>query len=73
MTSQPKFVFSTHDKNIYMNFKLKNINEKIMISDDEIYKILCNMNQKDIKLLGLKQKNILPKILFSMFYPSYHQ
>lgn len=69
MTSQPKFVFSTHDKNIYMNFKLKNINEKIMISDDEIYKILCNMNQKDIKLLGLKQKNILPKNLIFNVLP----
>lgn len=69
MTSQPKFVFSTHDKNIYMNFKLKNINEKIMISDDEIYKILCNMNAKDIKLLGLKQKNILPKNLIFNILP----
>ena len=62
-SSQPKFLYSTHDKNIYMNFKLKNINEKIILSDDEIYKILCNMTTKDVKCMGLHAAHICPKDL----------
>lgn len=61
--SQPKFMYSTNDKNIYMNFKIKNVNERIILSDDEIYKILCNMTNKDIKCLGLRSAYICPKDL----------
>ena len=61
--SQPRFIYSTNDKNIYMNFKMKNVNEKIILSDDEIYKILCNMTTKDIKCMGLRSIHICPKDL----------
>lgn len=60
---QPKFVFSNTDKNIYMNFKLKHSTERVLLSDDEIFKLFCNMNSKDIKILGLQSKNIEPKDL----------
>ena len=69
MTTQPKFIFSTHDKNIYMNFKFKSVNEKIILSDDEIYKIFCNMNSKDIKIMGLKEKHITPQNLIFNVLP----
>ena len=68
-TSQPKFTHSTHDKNIYMNFKLKTSNQKILLSDDEIYKLFCNMISKDIKYLGLRQQHITPKDLIFNVLP----
>lgn len=54
---QPKYVFNNTDKTIQMCFRLQENNhvERIQLTDDEIYKIFANMNDRDIKLLGLKE------------------
>lgn len=67
--SQPKFIFSTQDKTIYMNFRIDNENNKVTISDDEIFKIFQNISTSDIQLLGLNPQKFHPKDLVMSYLP----
>ncbi len=61
--SQPKYIFSTTEKQIYMNFKINGEVTRIQMFEQEIYKIFSNISQRDVYLLGLNGNNFHPKNL----------
>ena len=62
-TFQPKYIFSTSEKQIYMNFKVDQEVTRIPMFENEIYKIFSNIPPNDISLLGLDLKHFHPKNL----------
>lgn len=62
-TFQPKYIFSTSEKQIYMNFKVDQEVTRIPMFENEIYKIFSNIPPHDISLLGLDLKHFHPKNL----------
>lgn len=66
---QPKFIFSTSDKFIYMIFKINGETTKIQMFENEIYKIFSNIIVEDIHLLGLNKDIFHPKNLIINVLP----
>jgi DNA-directed RNA polymerase beta' subunit len=66
---QPKYIFSTSEKQIYMIFKMNGDVTRIQINEQEIYKIFSNISQEDIYLLGLNRNNFHPKNLVIHLLP----
>lgn len=62
-TFQPKYIFSTSEKQIYMNFKTEQEVARVPMFENEIYKIFSNVCQEDINLLGLDIQHFHPKNL----------
>lgn len=62
-TLQPKYIFSTSEKQIYMIFKMNGDVTRIQMFEQEIYKIFSNISTMDIELLGLNHNNFHPKNL----------
>lgn len=60
---QPKYIFSTSEKQIYMIFKMNGEITRIQMFEQEIYKIFSNISPQDVELLGLDQNNFHPKNL----------
>ena len=61
--SQPKYIFSTSEKQIYMIFKINGEITRIQMFEQEIYKMFSNITSHDIYLLGLNQNDFHPKNL----------
>lgn len=68
-TTQPKYIFSTTEKQIYMMFKFNGEIERIQMYESEIYKIFGNISNQDIELLGLDINNFHPKNLILSTLP----
>ena len=66
---QPKYIFSTSDKFIYMIFKINGETTKIQMFENEIYKIFSNIIPDDIHLLGLNKDLFHPKNLIINVLP----
>ena len=66
---QPKYIFSTSDKFIYMIFKINGETTKIQMFENEIYKIFSNVIADDIHLLGLNKDLFHPKNLIINVLP----
>ena len=60
---QPKYIFSTSEKQIYMIVKRNGEQNRIQVNEDEIYKIFSNICKEDIELLGLDPNKFHPKSL----------
>lgn len=67
--SQPKYIFSTTEKQIYMIFKMNGEITRIQINEQEIYKIFSNISKDDVYLLGLNRNNFHPKNLVIHLLP----
>lgn len=67
--TQPKYIFSTTDKQIYMIFKIDGENTRIQMFENEIYKIFSNMLISDIEIMGLNAKHFHPKNLILSVLP----
>ena len=68
-TCQPKYIFATMDRQIYMIFKIDGENTRIQMFENEIYKIFSNMKEDDIELMGLNKENFHPKNLIISVLP----
>lgn len=66
---QPKYVFSTSEKQIYMIFKSNGEQNRIQVFENEIYKIFSNISKEDIDLLGLNSEKFHPKNLIINVLP----
>jgi len=66
---QPKYIFSTSEKQIYMIIKRNGEQNRIQVFEDEIYKIFSNICKEDIELLGLDSKSFHPKNLVLNILP----
>tara|TARA_B100001248_G_C27398526_1_gene467746 strand:+ start:3990 stop:6692 length:2703 start_codon:yes stop_codon:yes gene_type:complete len=62
-TLQPKYIFQTTEKQIYMIFKINGEVTRIPMFENEIYKLISNISDDDLKLLGIFSKNFHPKNL----------
>lgn len=67
--SQPKFVFSSTEKIVYMIFKNDGEQVRIMLSESEIRQILENIIREDIQLLGFDPDVSHPKNLILTILP----
>jgi DNA-directed RNA polymerase beta' subunit len=65
-TIQPKYVFSSTEKIIYMIFKNEG---RIVLSETEVKNILTNIRQEDIELLGFNPQTCHPKNLILTVLP----
>lgn len=68
-TYQPKYIFATMDKQIYMIFKIDGDNTRIQMFENEIYKIFSNMRMEDIGMIGLNANTFHPKSLIISVLP----
>ena len=66
---QPKYVFSSHDKHIYMVFKFDNDQTRIQMTETEIRKIFENMSDITINLMGFDKKFFHPRNLIMTSLP----
>jgi DNA-directed RNA polymerase beta' subunit len=66
-TIQPKYVFSSTEKIIYMVFK--NEGTRIVLSETEVRKVLTNIRDEDIRLLGFDPQYCHPKNLILTVLP----
>lgn len=66
-TIQPKYVFSSTEKIIYMVFK--NEGTRIVLSETDTKNILTKINTEDIQLLGFNPKTFHPKNLILSVLP----
>lgn len=66
-TIQPKYVFSSTEKIIYMVFK--NEGTRIVLSESDVRTILTNIRREDIQLLGFNPDNCHPKNLILTVLP----
>lgn len=65
---QPKIFFAVKECNLYMVYKTKEANHKILLTPDEIKKIFDNVPDDDIRLLGFNPEHTHPKnLIFSVF------
>lgn len=68
-TMQPRYVFSTTDRQIYMNFKVDGENSRIHMLETEIKKIFENISEGDIKVLGFHPEHFHPRSLIISVLP----
>ena len=68
-TIQPRYVFSSQDRFIYMIFKMDGESSRIQMVENEIYKIFENVERKDIVLLGFDPNHFHPKNLVLTVLP----
>lgn len=68
-TFQPKYIFSTSEKQIYMIFKIEGEIQRMPMFENEIYNIFRNMKNEDIVLLGLGTEHFHPKNLIIQTLP----
>lgn len=68
-TIQPRYVFSSHDRFIYMIFKMDGESSRIQMVENEIYKIFENVERQDIVLLGFDPEHFHPKNLVLTMLP----
>ena len=66
---QPKYIFSTTEKHIYMIFKINGETTRIQMFENEIYKVFSNIIPNDINLLGLNKDLFHPKNLIINVLP----
>ena len=66
-TIQPKYVFSSTEKIIYMVFK--NEGTRIVLSETDVRTILTNIREEDIRLLGFDPQYCHPKNLILTVLP----
>lgn len=66
-TTQPKYVFSSTEKIIYMVFK--NEGTRIVLQETDVKNILTNISTEDIRLLGFDPENCHPKNLVLSVLP----
>lgn len=67
--SQPRYIFSTTEKHVYMIFKSNGEIMRIQMFENEIYKIFSNIVPDDIRLLGLNKEIFHPKNLIINVLP----
>ena len=68
-TIQPKYIFNTHEENIYMVSTTSKNHIKTQLQEYEIYKIFENIPDENIHLFGLNPKLIHPKNLIITILP----
>lgn len=68
-TMQPRYVFSSQDRYIYMIFKIDGESSRIQMMENEIYKIFENVDRDDISLLGFDPEHFHPKSLVLTVLP----
>lgn len=68
-TVQPRYVFNTTDRQIYMNFKIEGENSRIQMLESEIKKIFENISDDDITILGFNAEHFHPKSLIISVLP----
>ena len=68
-TMQPRYVFSSQDRFIYMIFKMDGECTRIQMVENEIHKIFENVERKDIVLLGFDPEHFHPKNLVLTMLP----
>lgn len=68
-TMQPRYVFCTTDRQIYMNFKVDGENSRIHMLETEIKKILENLSEEDIRVLGFQPEHFHPRSLIISVLP----
>jgi len=68
-TIQPRYVFSAQDRMIYMVFKLDGELSKMQMSENEVNKILDNIENPDVALLGFYPKYFHPRNLILTVLP----
>ena len=60
---QPKFVFSSQDRNIYMMFKMEGEVTRIHMNEKEIFEIFEKITKEDVRLLGFNPAFFHPRDL----------
>ena len=68
-TIQPRYVFSSQDRFIYMIFKMDGENSRVQMLENEIYKIFENVERSDVVLLGFDPEHFHPKSLVLTVLP----
>jgi len=68
-TSQPKFIFSSTEKVVYMIFKTDGENMRVMLSESEIRQILDKIVAEDVSLLGFDPTVSHPRNLILTILP----
>lgn len=68
-SSQPKFVFSSTEKLVYMVFKKDKEQVRVVLSESDIKKILHNIPISDVSLLGFDAKRSHPQNLILTILP----
>lgn len=68
-TIQPRYVFSSQDRFIYMVFKMDGESSRIQMLENEIYKVFENVERADIVLLGFDPEHFHPKNLVLTVLP----
>lgn len=66
---QPKFVFSSQDRNIYMMFKMDGEVTRIQMNEKEIFEIFEKMTKEDVRLLGFNPLFFHPRDLIIRVLP----
>lgn len=67
--TQPKFVFSSTEKMVYMVFKKDKEQVRVVLSESEIRKILKGIPESDVLLLGFDPKRSHPQNLILTVMP----
>lgn len=68
-TIQPRYVFSSQDRFIYMVFKIDGESSRIQMSENEILKIFQNVLESDVRVLGFDPVHFQPKNLILTVLP----
>jgi DNA-directed RNA polymerase beta' subunit len=68
-TIQPRFVFSSQDRFIYMIFKVDGENSRIQMTENEVYHIFDNVQTSDIQMLGFDPQHFHPRSLVLTVLP----
>lgn len=68
-TSQPKYVFSSTEKIVYMVFKNEGEQVRVVLTEKEILNIFTKINRQDISLLGFDPDHCHPKNLILTVLP----
>ena len=68
-TVQPRYIFSSQDRFIYMVFRVDGENSRLQMQENEIYTIFSKMICEDIRLLGFDPKTFHPRNLILTVLP----
>lgn len=68
-STQPKYVFSSTEKIVYMVFKNETDQIRVMLPENDILRILSNISKDDIRLLGFDPEHCHPKNLILTILP----
>lgn len=68
-TIQPRYVFSSSDRHIYMIFKVDGENSRIQMLESEIKNIFIKMTREEISLLGFDPDHFQPRSLILSVLP----